>query len=174
VDLSKKKIHDAKEEETERLTFAVHDMSNILYVNYFDFVFNLFTSFGYYKSEQKNMEAIRAFSIALKRGGKIVLDFFNAEKKLREICPESNKTINDVKFHIRRKVEEKYIVKDISITDKDLSFQFQERVQAFSLPEFERYFSLNHLKIIKLFGDYNLNEFNARESERLILIAEKN
>lgn len=175
VDLSKRKIQDAKKYETEKLSFAVHDMSMILYVNYFDFVFNLFTSFGYYESERKNMNTIRTFSSALKRGGKLVLDFFNAEKKIKNLNPESNKTINDVVFKIKRRVEGKYIIKDILVddTNKKLLFQFQERVQAFTLNEFEKYFSANQLRVVQLFGDYNLNVFNPQESERLVLIAEK-
>ncbi len=175
VDLSKRKIQEAKRFEADKLNFAVHDMSMILYVNYFDFVFNLFTSFGYYESERKNMNTIRTFSSALKGGGKLVLDFFNAEKKIKNLKPESNRIINGVEFKIRRRIEGKHIIKDISVddTDKKLSFQFQERVQAFTLKEFEKYFSANKLRIVKIFGDYNLNEFNPHESERLILIAKK-
>ena len=173
IDLSEKNIREAKKFETEKLSFAVHDMRRLFYVNYFDFVFNLFTSFGYFKTEHENMETIQTFSSALKNGGKLVLDFFNADKVVREIYPSQQKIINGIKFFINKEVEGRTVFKNIEVKDGKQTFHFQEQVQCLTLQDFEKYFSLNHFKIIQMFGDYKLSEFNLAKSERLILIAEK-
>ena len=38
---------------------------------------------------------------------------------------------------------------------------------------FEKYFSVNKLKIVDLRGSYNMDTFNHETSDRLILIAQK-
>ena len=50
---------------------------------------------------------------------------------------------------------------------------FQEKVMDLSLNDFENYFKIYNLKIIKTFGDYNLNEFDIQNSKRLIMIIKK-
>ena len=49
IDLSAASIEFAKKFETDKLHFAIHDMS-ISYPKKFDAVFNLFTSFGYFEN----------------------------------------------------------------------------------------------------------------------------
>lgn len=173
ADLSRAKIFNAKKLETDTLMFMVHDIREIFYVNYFDYVFNLFTSLGYFRTERENLNAIRTLSRALKSGGKLVIDFMNTEKLLKDIANEENKIVSGVQFNIRKRIEDKSIIKDINITHGKRSYHYQERVQTLSLHDFENYFSANELKTIKLFGNYKLNDFNPNESNRLIIIAEK-
>ena len=42
-----------------------------------------------------------------------------------------------------------------------------------SINDFENYFKRYNLKIVKTFGDYNLNEFDIQNSKRLIMIIKK-
>src|ERR1700751_1194972 len=51
TDLSEKSIDHAKKFESETLHFYKHDMRSLFYSNYFDAVFNLFTSFGYFRNK---------------------------------------------------------------------------------------------------------------------------
>ena len=64
------------------------------------------------------------------------------------------------------------IYKEIKFNDKKDYF-FQEKVMDLSLEDFENYLIRYNLKIIKTFGDYNLNEFNIENSERLIMVIKK-
>ena len=57
-------------------------MRDLFYINYFDFAFNLFTSLGYFATDRENADALRTFSNALKKGGKLVVDFLNTEKAI--------------------------------------------------------------------------------------------
>src|SRR5690606_4994425 len=49
IDLSHLSIEKAKASENDHLEFHVHDMRMPFYINYFDYAFNFFTSFGYFE-----------------------------------------------------------------------------------------------------------------------------
>ena len=56
VDLAKQSIDKAKENTIANVSFDVHDMRNTYIKNGFDYVFNLFTSFGYFETKNENIE----------------------------------------------------------------------------------------------------------------------
>ncbi|HYV94693.1 MAG TPA: methyltransferase domain-containing protein [Chitinophagales bacterium] len=180
IDLSWKNIQHAGNFESENLTFYLHDMREMFYVNYFDAVFNFFTSFGYFSSEKDNLKAIRSLSNSLKPGGRLVIDFFNSEKIVREIIPLQDFDKNNIQFTIKKSLElnrdesaPRVMVKKIFVRDHGKQFEFEERVQALTLKNFEHYFNMHHLKLREVFGDYHLHPFDPQNSERMILVAEK-
>ncbi|MGL4598779.1 MAG: class I SAM-dependent methyltransferase, partial [Bacteroidia bacterium] len=66
IDLSPESIVEARKLEQEGLEFFEHDMRRPFRINYFDYVFNLFTSFGYFQSKRDNQLAISGMIKALK------------------------------------------------------------------------------------------------------------
>ena len=68
IDLAPDSIKIAKENERENLHFFLHDMRLPYSVNYFDYAFNFFTSFGYFRSRRENENAVRTVADALKHG----------------------------------------------------------------------------------------------------------
>jgi SAM-dependent methyltransferase len=173
IDLSPESIKHASACENEHLHFYVHDMRKLFRTNYFDYVINLFTSFGYFESAHDDNATINAVTKALKPQGIFVLDFFNADKIIPTIKPHDSVTVNGITFTIDKKVENGFIIKQISFSDKGTDYRFEERVKALTLEHFKKYFSANGLKIIHLWGDYQLGDFNIETSERLIIAAKK-
>lgn len=173
VDLSPNSIKKARKSGNERLSFDVHDMREVYRENSFNFVLNMFTSFGYFESDDENIKMLRSVEKTLKPKGTFVLDFFNSEKVIRELVTEETKEIDGVHYQLRREVMNGQIVKHIDFKDQNKSFSFQEKVQAISLSDFEHLFSQTKLKIIATFGDYSLNEFDSQKSDRLIIVAKK-
>jgi SAM-dependent methyltransferase len=173
IDISAESIKHAKQYETDTLHFFVHDMRRPFVTNYFDLAVNLFTSFGYFKTERENELAIKTMSLALKKNGILVIDFFNAELTLKKLIPAEEKTVDKIKFNIKKKLLNKTIIKEIDFDDSNKHCHFTEKVQALTLTDFERYFKAAGLKIINLFGDYSLNPYKPAESERLIIVAIK-
>ncbi len=174
IDLSPENIHYASQSANDTLHFYVHDMRNLLYSNYFDYVFNLFTSFGYFRSERENLKAIQMFSKSLKPKGKLILDFINTGILHNQLEQEELKIVDGIEFHIQRKIENKTLLKEIRFQDCGESHRYREEVKALRLEDFKKYFKLKNLSILELFGDYMLNPYNPEQSERLIIIAEKN
>ncbi len=174
IDLSKESIKHASAFENEHLHFWVHDIRNLFYINYFDIVLNLFTSFGYFEKESDNQHAINMFAKALKPGGVLVMDFMNIEKIKNNLVVREVKTMEGIEFHIHRKIINNFVTKEISFEHLDKKMAFKEEVRALSVVDFERYFTKAGIKIQSVFGDYDLNAFDNKNSERLIFIGKKN
>lgn len=169
VDLSPESITHAKQSENDSLHFAVHDMC-IPYPAKFDAVFNLFTSFGYFENEEDNLKTIQAIKASLKPGGFGVIDFLNADLVVKNIVKSETKIVDDIVFHIRRKMENGFILKNIKFSCNNENFEFTERVKALSYSDFTNYFNQANCNLLYSFGDYNLQPFSESTSERLILI----
>jgi len=169
LDLSQKSIAYAKQFENENLHFDVHDMSKS-YHTQFDAVFNLFTSFGYFENEEDNGNTIKAIKSNLKENAIGVIDFMNVDYVINNLVDGNSVTYEGITFHLKRKLENGYIVKDITFEADDKSHHFQERVRAFRLEDFEHLFKQAGVTLISIFGDYKLNPFHKKNSERLILV----
>lgn len=173
IDLSPANISAARMIQSNSLYFEVHDMREPFSDGYYNYVFNFFTSFGYFDEEDDNIKTLQSVATALKPGGIFVLDFMNAHKVISNEMQEEVREVNGIRFHISKTFRDGFIYKDISFNDQGLDHKFTERVQALQLADFERYFALAKLKITKTFGSYALEPFDPQTSDRLILIAVK-
>ena len=173
IDLSSESIAFAKQFENEHLHFYEHDIRNILFSNNFQYVFNLFTSFGYFKRENEDIKAIKAFAKSLKPGGILLIDFLNVEQISNNLNPNDEKHIDGILFKIQKKIENGMITKKINFVDSEQHYEFKEEVKALRLKDFKRYFEFAGLELIEVFGCYHLSKFNIDNSERLIMIAKK-
>lgn len=173
IDLSEKSIAYAKQFENDRLRFDVHDMREVYQPEGFDFVLNLFTSFGYFESETENVVALKAAAANLKHGGKLVIDFMNTNRTIDRLVAHEEKEVQGVHFYISRKVEHDFIVKTIRFQDKGQDYCFEERVRALRKEDFIEYFGMAQLRLGEIFGDYQLSPFNLEKSERIIFVLKK-
>jgi len=173
IDLSEESIAEAKLNEREGLEFFEHDMRSLYWHQYFDLVVNLFTSFGYFHNKEDDQKTISAVADSLKDGGLFVIDFMNATKVKANLVTYEEKTIDTIKFEITRVIEDGVIIKRIHLIDDELELDFEEQVDALELSDFEGYLSIAGLELVRTFGDYNLNAFDAETSDRLILVAKK-
>ena len=174
LDLAPQNIAFAKQYENDRLKFYQHDMREIWKKEKFNVILNLFTSFGYFDTENENKQAIDAMSGSLKKGGKILIDFLNPYTVIHNLVPREVQNIDGVTFYIRKFISEKgYIIKDIEIEDHEKQFHFQERVKAIRRVRFLEYFEHAGLTLVDIFGDYNLQEYKPESSERMIFLLKK-
>lgn len=172
LDLSKQNISYAKQFENESLHFFEHDMRKLFYIHYFDLAVNLFTSFGYFDSDRDHILALKAFAKSLKNNGLLVLDYFNTLKIINQLKDYELKTIEGIDFHLTKSVKEGKIVKQIKVNDHGNSFEFEERVQAYTKSDFERLFALSGLEVLHTFGNYALDSWT-EDANRLIFICKK-
>lgn len=173
IDLSEQSIKFAQQFEQKHLHFFVHDMRKLSFINYFDIAMNLFTSFGYFDTEKDHVNALKAFRKSIKDDGTVVIDYFNTQKILKNLTHKETKVVDGIEFHLNKFVADGKIIKHINFEHRDKSFAFEERVQAFSLADFERMLEKSGLRIEALFGSYGLEPFDEQKSDRLILICKK-
>lgn len=174
VDLSLNNIREAKEHESEGLRFDVHDMRHVYdRAGTFDKVLNLFSSFGYFKTEGENFRVIKAAAEQLRSGGQLVIDFMNAQKTLRTLVAEEIKRVDDIDFRIHRYVDRGVLIKHIAFNDQGKYHEFHERVRILFDNDLRIMLERAGMKIEEHFGDYGLHPFDRRNSDRSIIVARK-
>lgn len=172
IDLSANSIDFAKQFTHARLHFEQWDMRKTYKSAHFDFVLNLFSSFGYLPTDEDNLIALKAIASNMKPSGRLVLDYMNAEFVIKNMIPREIVTRNTTQFHISKKIESGFIIKSIRFIDKNGSIQeYEERLRIIKPETFESLFEEAGLLIESKFGDYNLNQFSHKDSPRQLLIA---
>ncbi len=173
IDLSTTRIRQAQLFESPNLRFFQHDMRRLFCINFFDAVFSFFTSFGYFESEFDEAKAVQSLSANVKWGGLLVIDYFNPAKVVPMLpCHEVIEKFQ-LGFEIHRSLKGNKIIKDIVIHDAGKEYKFKEMVRAYDLDDFIAMFSKFHLKVMKVFGNYQLQPFSSASSDRMIIVFSK-
>lgn len=168
-DLSQSNIDEAKNLETEGLRFFQQDMREALpQTNHYQAIFNFFTSFGYFESSEENQLAFYRFFQGLKKGGVLVIDFFNPTFVLANLVPEEVIVREGIHFHVKRYAQKGYLYKEIVFSDKGKDYHFEEKVEIIQKNDFIAYASKAGFQTIDLLGDYQLNAFDEKSSPRMI------
>jgi SAM-dependent methyltransferase len=176
IDLSEESIQEAKIGETDQLHFYQHDMRLPFWINYFDYAFNFFTSFGYFRTKREHDNAIRTIAQSLKPGGIFVIDYLNVRYAEKNKESTHSVQVEDVKFHISKWNDESHFFKQIQITDtsnQSPKHLHTEKVAKFTLGDFTEMLSYQGLQVLEVFGDYQLGKYQLQESPRLIIVAKK-
>lgn len=171
LDLSVNSIEFAKNYENEQLVFNVQDIRNPLPKKY-DAVFNLFTSFGYFDTDEDDLKVLTNFKNGLKTNGFAVIDFINIDKAIKNLLAEEIKIIDGIQFHISKKLENGFIVKNIEIDDHGQKHHFFEKIKCIDFDKINNYLDTVGFKLNHTFGNYNLEAFNVKTSDRLILVVQ--
>ena len=173
LDLSVRSIREARKHEANNLSYYTHDMRLPYRANYFDFIFNFFTSFGYFEQEKEDLRTLQSVRKGLRPEGVFVLDFFNAQYVIENVTGSEKKEKGGILFNLRKEIRGNRIIKEISFTDREQSYSFTESVRLYFHDEFDQLFEQAGLTITERFGDYHLNPFDSHTSPRLILIARR-
>ncbi|MEO6905151.1 MAG: class I SAM-dependent methyltransferase [Ginsengibacter sp.] len=175
IDLSEESIQKAKKKENDNLHFFIHDMRLPFWINYFDYAFNFFTSFGYFNTRREHDNAIRTIAQSLKPNGIFVIDYLNVHFAEDHLIHKSEIKIDGVNYHLTRWFDETHFYKKIMIEDNKLNkpLEFHEKVAKFSFGDFTEMLSYQQMQVQEVFGDYNFNKYHVKNSPRMIIIAKK-
>lgn len=170
IDNSENNIRKAKKFENKFLKFKKKEMTED-YGQEFDFIFNLFTSFGYI-NEKHNFKTFKSINNSLVNHGILVIDYLNVFKLKEELVEKETKKIGNIIFNIKRSFKDNFIVKKIKIKDNNEIFYFEERVMELTKNDFQDYLKKFNFEILDVYGNYNLEKYH-KNSERLIMIIKK-
>jgi SAM-dependent methyltransferase len=180
VDFKKDYINYCKEKarklSLKNARFIQTDMRKLKFKNKFDAVISVYTSFGYFKSEEENLEALRNMAKALKKNGKFFIDVANRDFLVK---------------HFRRigltKLKQGYIKEERSFEfstskvnakwtflskDKRKISENKSSCRVYSYHELKNMFESVGLKVIKSFGNFKGEEISS-DANRLILVGQK-
>jgi SAM-dependent methyltransferase len=173
VYLSSNSIAKAKKYENEKLKFFVQDMREPIPDAKFDFIVNLFTSFGYFDHHQDNLKVLKAIHQMLVPGGKLIIDFFNLQRVIKEMKAQEMKSIEGIDFHISKRFDGHHIYKTIEFEAEGKEHSYTEKVQGLSETDFRSLLIQADFELVDIFGDFDLNSFDSENSDRIILVAKK-
>jgi SAM-dependent methyltransferase len=137
---------------------------------------NLFTSFGYFLSDDEHRRVVHQVAAALAPGGYFVLDYLNAEQVRRTLeASEQAARLRGAaerrtEVRVTRRIGEdgRFVIKEIELRDEGR--RFQERVRLFHADELAAMLTDAGLQVHARFGDYD-GAPPTPDSPRVILIA---
>jgi SAM-dependent methyltransferase len=176
IDLSGKSIAHAKMFENDKLHFYTHDMRLPFWINYFDIAFNLFTSFGYFKTEREHHNALKSICKSLNAKGLFVIDYLNVHYEEDNLQRFYEKEIDNYLFLITKWQTETHFIKQIQYVEDKQGLPKHlntERVAKFSLADFSDMLANHKMQIQEVFGDYKLGHYDIKKSPRMIMVAKK-
>ena len=173
LDLSQQSIEHNKKFENETLKFAVHDMRMPIDGENVDAVFNLFTSFGYFDNEEDDRKVFQSVSDILKKDGYFVLDYLNENYVRNNLVEHFSELKEDIQFNIHKKIEDNYIIKEIDFKDNGKDFHFFEKVKLHTPDKILKYAEEAGFERVKIWGNYQLNDFDENTSPRCINLFKK-
>lgn len=171
VDLSESSILRAMSHRSENLSFVRADMRTFKLNKEFDLILNLFTSFGYFDRQEENHQVVQRIASHLKPQGLFVLDFLNTYWVSRTLVTHEIIQRQEIRFEITRSIEDQHVVKRIHVVDGAKSIHYLERVQMLNPENLAAMLTEAGLKVVRTFGNYQLDNFDPGMSERIILVA---
>ncbi len=138
----------------------------------FDVVVNLFTSFGYFGSDDEHQHVLNSVSDLLIAGGWFVLDYLNADHVRAGLVPHERMDVNGKTITIRRRLVDggAYVQKEVYLTD--VGTEHVERVRLFSAANLADMLATAGLHVMRTFGDYAGGSLT-KHSPRAVLFARK-
>ncbi|MGI8950597.1 MAG: class I SAM-dependent methyltransferase [Chitinophagaceae bacterium] len=175
IDLAPSSITFAQKFEQKNLHFYLHDMRLPFWINYFDFAFNFFTSFGYFATKREHDNTIRMIAQSLKPKGIFVMDYLNVHCAEDNLIKNEQKVIEGILFRITRWQNETHFFKQIEVEDKLnlIKQSHTEKVAKFSFGDFVEMLSYQHLQVQDVFGNYELENYDIKKSPRMIIVSKK-
>lgn len=176
VDLSPVLLQLAQEQNTcENLRFYQYDMRKIPFVDEFDIVVNLFTSFGYFNDDAESKSVVANMARALKPGGQVVIDYLNPSYVRANLVPTSTKEIEGLFIEETRWIEDGFVKKRIVVKDAEATEprEYMEQVRLFTSDQIRAMLEESGFTRIQLFGDYTYTGYEELTSPRMIFFAEK-
>ncbi|MCU0335632.1 MAG: methyltransferase domain-containing protein [Chitinophagaceae bacterium] len=173
IDISVSSIAQANQHAADTLQFYVHDMRQPFWINYFDYAFNFFTSFGYFRTRREHDAAMRSIGQSIKPGGTLVVDYLNTHYAEDHLQHTADVALNGYNYHVTKWMDETHFYKKIEVEHDDFTEPhiYTEKVAKFSLGDFTDMMAYQGLQIREVFGDYNLGAYDTRKTPRMIMLA---
>jgi len=175
VDLSAVLLKLAEEQNHyPNLRFVRCDMRDLPFQEEFDIVVNLFTSFGYFASDEENEKVVGNMAKALKTGGELAIDYLNPAYVRKNLVPHSTKQIKGLTIEEKRWIEDDFVNKRIIIRTRDgEQREYLERVRLFQVEQMVAMLEEKGFGQIEVFGDYQFQPYRDADSPRMIFYAVK-
>lgn len=175
VDLSEILLTEAKLLDTfSQVKWIRGDMRNVPLNERYDAVVNLFTSFGYFDTDEENTQVLKEMDRLLVPCGRFVVDFLNPAYIQKSLIPYSIRTENLLHIEETRTIEADYVKKKIVLKEPGREERvYSEQVKLYNLNQFKTMFARTSLQIDAVYGHYDGQSYDKDLSPRIIMVGHK-
>ena len=173
-DLSAVLLRETKKRD-KNILITQYDMRHLPFrAHSFSCVISLFTSFGYFESDEEHLNVLVQIKNVLENEGLFFLDYLNKDSLLLNIVPESTREISTgiVKEKRWYNSELNRIEKKITLIRESGQKVFNESVRVYSLDELQQLFVDAELEIKEVYGDFDGSKHSA-ESPRTLIVSRR-
>ncbi|RPH96489.1 class I SAM-dependent methyltransferase [candidate division KSB1 bacterium] len=155
--------------------FVRGDMRHIPLIGRFHLVANIFSSLGYFESENDNFMAFSELARLLAPGGFLIVDVVNPACLREHFIAETQRAVGDAIVSERRELdlENKRVIKHVDINKGSTTRLIRESVRLYEQNELFDFTVACKLHRLEFWGDYSGASLTP-QSPRLILVARKN
>ena len=171
LDLSAPLLQRARRDYSPPISVVRGDMRQLPFAgSSFDVVVNLFTSFGYFKTDNEHRAVLLEVARILSRGGWFVLDYLNAMRVKDDLVEHEELTMGGRRVSVSRWISEdgKYVFKNMDLVDEGRSYR--ERVRLFEHEDLELLLSDAGLNVRERYGSYQ-GDALADSSPRVLFLS---
>jgi SAM-dependent methyltransferase len=143
----------------------------------FDLALLLFTTFGYFETDEEHARVLTETRRVLRPGGRLVIDTLNSVRLRSILVPETRRRVGAVTVTERRWIDDarSRIHKNVEVTDPDDPEgpgRWTESVRLWTDDELRDLLARSGFDVLRLSGGFGGEAFSAETSERLILLSE--
>jgi SAM-dependent methyltransferase len=134
----------------------------------FDVVVNLFTSFGYFDSDEQHLAVLKEVARTLVPGGWFVLDYFNASLIRKNLVGYEIVDIGGKRVEVKRRISDDgdFVIKNMTLLEEGGSYL--ERVRLFEPQQLQRFLGKSGFHVKNIFGGYDGEPLDAHSPRALI------
>jgi len=149
------------------------DMRRLPFGTHFHLVVNLFTSFGYFPTDEENEQVLTEMGRVLVPRGHLVLDHINAARLRAHLIGEDVRRGPGVQITQRRRLSGSRVLKDVTIERQGrATLQYQENVRLYDPDEIRSQLESRGFRDVRFAGGFDGRPF-AEDSPRMLVVARK-
>ncbi|MGO4500802.1 class I SAM-dependent methyltransferase [Paenibacillus sp. 2RAB27] len=175
VDLSQVLLSEAKNNDRDgKVEWLLSDMRAVPREQSFDAIVNLFTSFGYFESDNENQKVLHEVYRLLKPGGQYIIDYLNPGYVTTHLVAASEREEEGLVIKEERSIEGGYVRKRIKISQTGASDRnYIEQIKLYDKLMMLEMMNRANLVVDKVYGSYEGQVNDDNLSPRMIFIGHK-
>lgn len=137
----------------------------------FDVITNLFSSFGYFPTDEMHMQVLHEMRRVLNPGGKLIIDHMNAEVVIRDLVPYSEEVRGELTLKQTRRydAESKRVIKDVEYCIEGKPSQnWHESVRLFTDVELGHLLKQSGFGVDGLYSGLDKSKFGAGSKRQVV------
>ena len=159
--------------EDVEVEWVQSDMREFIRPDSFDLVVSMFTSFGYFETDEEHQGVLDEIARVLAPGGAALLDLMDLETVRLNLVRQSVDHVNEAVVETERAMSEdgKRVEKFIRLIRTDLPAKdWRESVRLFTAAEVEAMARRARLDVETVVGDYDGRPHRSGETRRLVVL----